>query len=138
MEVVIDSNILFRILISQGDILKLINDENLILFAPLKLKKEFLKNREEILSKSELSEEDFDKLYSFISERIDFVETEKYKDYLPKAKELLQKHEKDEDFIALCILKNTKLWTYEKRIFDIDYAISTKELSEELSNLNKE
>src|SRR3989344_7710320 len=128
MEVVIDSNIIFRTLISQGEILKLMTDDNLILFAPLKLKEEFLKNKEEILSKSKLAEEEFDKLYSFISERIEFIDIDEYKEHLPKAKELLQKHEKDEEFIAVCILKNTKLWTYEKRIFDIEYAISTKEL----------
>ena len=138
MDVVIDSNILFRILISQGDILKLISDENLTIFAPSKLKEEFLKHKEEILSRSKLSEQEFDKLYSFISERINFIEIEQYKEYLPRAKGLLQKHEKDEDFIALCILKNAKLWTYESRIFDINYAISTKQLSEKLSKLNIE
>ena len=54
------------------------------------------------------------------------------------AKELLKTHEKDEDFIALCILKNAKLWTYEIRIFDINYGISTKQLSEKLSQLDVE
>ncbi len=135
MEVVIDSNILFRTLISQGNILKLIFDENLTIFAPLKLREEFLKHKQEILDRSKLSEEEFDKLYSVISERINFIEIEKYKEYLPEAKELLKQHEKDEDFIALCILKNTKLWTHEDRIFDIGYAISTKDISTALSKL---
>ncbi len=135
MEVVIDSNILFRTLISHGAILALIFDEKLHLFAPERLKEEFLNNREEILRKSTLSKEEFEELASLMFERLCFVPLESYKEFLPKAKELLGEHGKDEDFIALCLMKRLKLWTYEKRIFSIDYGISTREIATELYGL---
>ncbi|MBU4242650.1 MAG: hypothetical protein KKF52_05445, partial [Nanoarchaeota archaeon] len=111
MEVVLDSNVLFRILISQGDILKLMFDIKLVIFAPARLKEEFLNNKEEILKKSGLSESKFNELASIMFDIIKLVSLNEYKQFLPKAKVLLGKHEKDEDFIALCLMKGIKLWT---------------------------
>ncbi len=136
MEVAIDANILFRILISQGKIIDLIFDGNLRLFAPLKLKEEFLNNKEEILLKSRISEYEFNALCSLIFGRITFVQLEEYKESLSKAKQLLGKHIKDEDFVALCLSKNIKLWTYEKLLFKIGVGISTKSISERLKDEN--
>lgn len=133
MEIVLDANVLFRILISQGEILKLIFDDNLHIFAPLKLKEEFENNKEEILSKSKISEDDFNILCSLIFGRVTIVPLDKYKQFLPKAKQMLGKHKKDEDFIALCLLKDIPLWTYESLLFKIGFGISTKQISERLS-----
>jgi predicted nucleic acid-binding protein len=134
MEVVLDSNVLFRILISQGQIIHLIFNDKLRIFAPLKLKEEFLKNQNEILSKSSLSREEFNELCAFIFDKITFIPLSEYKEFIPKAKEILRDHEKDEDFIALCLMKNIKLWTYESLIFSLGFAISTKEISDKLQN----
>ena len=114
MEVVLDANVFFRILISQGDILDFIFKEGLHLFAPLKLKEEFLKHKEEILLKSKLSEDEFNVLSSLIFNKISFSPLEEYKSSLPKAKSLLKEHTKDEDFVALCLSKDIKLWTVNK------------------------
>ena len=133
MEVVLDANVLFRILISQGEILELIFDDNLHLFSPLKLKQEFLKNKEEIMSKSKLSEDEFNILCSLIFDKITFVPLEKYKKSLTEAKELLGKHTKDEDFVALCLSRNISLWTYEPLLFRIGVGVSTKQISKQLS-----
>ncbi len=89
MEAVLDANVLFRTLISQGDIIKLLFDRRLVLFAPLKLKDEFLNNRAEILAKSRLSESEFNELASLLFEKIIFVPLEEYAAFIPKAKELL-------------------------------------------------
>ncbi|MBU4352598.1 MAG: hypothetical protein KJ939_05990 [Nanoarchaeota archaeon] len=132
MEVVLDSNVLFRILISQGDILKLMFDIKLVIFAPARLKEEFLNNKEEILKKSGLSESKFNELASIMFDIIKLVSLNEYKQFLPKAKVLLGKHEKDEDFIALCLMKGIKLWTYEDLLFKIGFGISTKEISNRL------
>jgi predicted nucleic acid-binding protein len=45
---------------------------------------------------------------------------------------LLGSHEKDVEFVALGLLKNAKVWTYEDKLFKIGIAISTKQISEEL------
>jgi hypothetical protein len=89
-------------------------------------KEEFL----ERLQQTELSKD----MKELISKVDDLErELEEYKKYLPKAKQLLKRHEKDEDFIALCLLKCCKLWTYESRLFEIGFGISTKEISNKLS-----
>jgi len=133
MEVVIDANVLFRTLISSGEIVKILFNPELKIFAPEVLGNEFLNNKNEILSKSKLSEIEFNALASLLLEKIIFVTLDEYKEFLPKARLLLGKHAKDEDFIAVCLMKKAKLWTYEKLLFELSFGISTKEISEKLS-----
>ena len=108
-------------------------DTRLKIYVPQRLWEEFLNHKEEILTKSGLFEEDFLVLSSLLFERITFVQLEEYKKYLLKARQLLGSHKKDEDFIALCLLKHCKLWTYETRLFKIGFGISTKEISHKIS-----
>lgn len=61
-----------------------------------------------------------------------FIPIESYKQCLPKAKQILGRHEKDEDFIALCLAKNIKLWTYEELLIKLGFGISTKEVAERI------
>ena len=132
MEAVIDANVFFRILISEGEIIEIFFNSSLHLFAPERLKEEFLKHKDEIISKAKFSKTEFETVASILFSRIEFVSIDEYKDHLPKAKELLEGHDKDEDFLALCLVKECKLWTYETRFFKLGYAISTKELSKAL------
>src|SRR3989338_3225306 len=129
MEVVIDSNVLFRTIISSGYILDIIFNPSLFLLAPERLKEEFAKHRSEILDKTTLSEKEFNELVSEVFKRIRFAHSEEYLAYIPKAKELIKAHTKDEDFVALSLAKNCKFWTYESLMFTLEIAISTKELS---------
>ena len=129
----IDSNVLFRTLISQGEIIELFFNNNLKICAPQILMDEFCNHEKEILSKSNLSKKDFQILSSLLFSRITLVSLEEYKKYLPEAKQLLEFHEKDEDFIAICLLKCCKLWTYETRLFEIGFGISTKEISKKIN-----
>ena len=138
MESVLDSNVLFRTLISHGTVITLIFNPNLKLFAPKKLREEFVKNKGDILSKSKLSESEFNELAALLLDEIVFVPLSKYKKFLSKAKSLLGSHDKDEDFVALCLLKSCKIWTYEALLFDIGFGISTKQLAKELSLENEE
>jgi predicted nucleic acid-binding protein len=132
VDVVLDSNVLFRILISQGDIIDLLFHQKLTIYAPKRLQEEFLSNRQEILSKSRLSQQEFDKLSSVLFSRIIFVPLEEYTQFLPEAKRLLKSHEKDEDFIALALLKHCKIWSYETRLLDLGFGIVTKQISNDL------
>jgi len=105
LEVVFDANVFFRSLISGGEILKLLFNNKLRLFAPLKLREEFINNKDKILSKSKLSNIEFNRLAFLLFKKITFVPLDKYKSFIPRAKRLLDKHEKDEDFVALCLSK---------------------------------
>jgi len=133
METILDANVLFRTLISGGNIIDLMFDDSLTIYAPERLREEFISHKQEIIEKSNLSKIEVEELTSLIFERIIFISIDEYTQFLLKAKQILGKHEKDEDFIALCMLRNCKLWTYEKLLFDIDFGISTKEIAEELS-----
>lgn len=135
MEVVLDSNVFFRTIISGGKITELFFNKDLILFAPEKLQEEFFKNREEICAKSSFSPEEFKELASLLFKRIDFVSLSEYKEFIPEAQKLLGSHQKDEDFIALCLMKKVKLWTYEKLLIDLGFGISTSTISHALSAL---
>ncbi len=132
MDVVLDSNVLFRILISQGDIIDLLFHPQLIIYAPKRLQEEFLNNRQEILSKSHISQREFNTLCAVLFSRIIFVPLEEYTQFLPQAKTILQAHEKDEDFVALTLLKHCKIWSYETRLLDLGFGILTKQISNDL------
>jgi len=135
MESIIDANVLFRILISRGEILDIVSNPNLSLFAPERLKEEFIKHKDEISAKSSLTSEEFDEFASELFNIIETVPFEEYSSFIPEAKELLKTHDKDEDFVALALSKDCKVWTYESLLFSLGMAISTKELSTILSKL---
>ena len=130
MNVVLDSNVLFRTLISQGNILEIIFNPKLQILAPKKLIEEFNNNKKEILFKSKLSESEFDILLKLLLENISFIELDEYKEFIPNAKQLLKEHLKDVEFVALALKLNCKVWTYELLLFEIGFGISTKELIE--------
>jgi predicted nucleic acid-binding protein len=135
LKVVIDSNVLLRTLISGGNILELIFNNNLQLFAPKKLFEEFEKHKEEILLKSKFSEERFNLLFLLIFKRIRFIPYNEYKLFISESEQLLKGHAKDRHFVALALSKNIKLWTYEDLLFKIGIAISTKQISDKLKEL---
>ena len=128
MEVVLDSNILFRILISGGEIIDLLYDESLKIYAPLKLKEELEKHKAEIIEKTHFSEQDVKNMILILAGLIEFVSREEYSEHINKAKKLLKGHDKDIDFVALALKKQCKVWAYEKRLFEIGMGISTKEI----------
>ncbi len=133
MEVVVDSNVLISAMIARSTAMSLFFHPKLRVFAPETLRGEFFRNERDIMSKSGLARGEFDKLVSILFRRIEFAPDAEFSKFLPEARRVLGEHKKDEDFIALCILKGLKLWTHESRLFGIGYGISTKELIEELS-----
>ena len=96
------------------------------------MREEFYTHKEEIMEKSQLSEEDFHAAAALLFEKINFISLENYQQFLPEAKRLLGEHTKDAEFIALCLMNGAKLWTYEKLLFELGFGISTKEISQKL------
>jgi predicted nucleic acid-binding protein len=133
LDIVLDSNVLFRILISGGDIISLFFDNKLKIYAPLRLKEEFLRHKKEIVAKSGFTSKEFEVLSESLFNRIILVPLKEYAPFLIKAKIMLAEHEKDEDFVALCLYKGIMIWTYEDRIFKIGLGISTKKISKSIT-----
>jgi len=134
LKVVLDSNVLFRTLISTGNILEVIFNPKLQIFSPKKLIEEFNNNKDEILFKSKLSESEFNILLKLLLTNITFIELSEYKEFIPEAKQLLKEHLKDVEFMALALKLNCSVWTYEELFFRIGFGISTKKLSESLKS----
>mgnify|MGYP006307761007 CR=1 FL=1 len=132
MEIVIDSNVVFRILLSKGEVLRLLFDNKLEPLAPEHLKREFARNRDELAARSRLDSKEFDELRDIVYKRIEFIPKRDYEGFISETEKVLGEHSKDEDFIALCIMRGLKLWTYEKRLLRTDYGISTEKLTEML------
>lgn len=88
------------------------------------------------MERSRLSIKEFNELTSLLFGRITFIALNEYQNFFPKARALLKEHVKDEDFIALCLLKKSKLWTYENFLFKINLGVSTKQISKKLSEAN--
>ncbi len=130
MDVVLDSNVLFRTLISGGSISDLLFNEKLALLAPQKIKEEFINNKQELLKKTRFTAVDFERSAEILFNIITFIDREEYKEHLPRARILLKDHTKDEDFIALALAKNCNVWTYEKRIHELGCGIATQEIVE--------
>ncbi|MEK6792992.1 MAG: PIN domain-containing protein [Nanoarchaeota archaeon] len=133
MEVVLDANILFRTLISAGEIVDIFFDTRLEIIAPQNLLEEIKNNEKEILEKSKLFESEFKELFEAIKKLVLFIPKEEYDEKIQEARKILKNHNKDEDFVALAIKRGIKIWTYEKRLFDLGMTISTKEISEAIS-----
>jgi len=129
MEVVIDSNVFFSALIARDTQLHLLFNQQLSVFAPEVFRTEVVNHQDEILAKSGLSENEFERLSRKMFLAIQLVPLSDYKAFLPAARKILVGHTKDAEFIALCIMKGLKLWTYEKRLLKTDYGISTEGLS---------
>ncbi len=115
MEVNLDTNIFFRALISHGIVVLLLFEVKLKVNAPERMREEFYVHKEEIMKKSQLSEEDFNAAAALLFEKLNFIPLEKYQQFLPEAKKLLGEHTKDAEFVALCLMNGAKLWTHEKR-----------------------
>lgn len=88
MEVNLDTNILFRALISHGIVALLLFDARLKVNAPERMREEFYANKMEIMEKSQLSEEDFNAAVNLLFEKINFIPLGQYQLFLPKAKKL--------------------------------------------------
>jgi len=115
MLVVVDANELFSLLIrgtrrSEG----ILFSDRVELIAPEFLLIEFSNNREEILSKTHRSEEDFSRLISVFERRIEFIPREEFEDFIPRASEILKEHLKDVPYLALALRYNCPIWSEEK------------------------
>ncbi len=81
----IDSNVLFRTLISQGEITELFFNTNLKIYAPQILWEEFCNHEKEIILKSDLSKKDFNDLSFLLFSRITFVRLNEYKKFFTRS-----------------------------------------------------
>ena len=110
MRLVLDNNSLFSIMNPKSVSAYLFSSIRAEFIAPKLIKSEFEKYKEIILSKSRLSEHEFEIRQKEIEESIEFFEESKYDEFLKTAKASISDPD-DVDFLALALLTNSSIWS---------------------------
>ncbi|MBS3163611.1 hypothetical protein J4427_02885 [Candidatus Woesearchaeota archaeon] len=115
MDLVIDANILFSILIKYENNEDLLFQEDLHIFAPEFLFEEFEKYKSLILEKTEREEKDFDKFLGILKKKIKIIPNEEIELIIEEAKSICP-DEKDIDYFALALKLKCGIWSNDKEL----------------------
>lgn len=115
MDLVVDANILFAALIKRNITSHLLFKENLHLYAPEFIFKEFEKYRRVIKDKTERTDEEFDMLLTVLQRRIMLIPSEEIKPFVNKAK-TISPDIKDVPYLALALKLNIAVWSNDKNL----------------------
>ena len=130
MDLVIDANILFAVLIKSGKTEELIFKIELHLFAPEFIFEEFEKYKKSILEKTERTNEEFEELMCILRKKIKTIPTEETESYIQEA-EKISPDKKDVDYFALALKLKCPIWSQDKALKEKQKAVtiySTEEL----------
>nr|MDO8114562.1 PIN domain-containing protein [Candidatus Sigynarchaeota archaeon] len=115
MDVVIDANVLFSILIKTSITSRLIFDDRLKLFAPEFILEELEKYKSDLLEKTSLPEDFFIRYLSIVRKRITIVPKVDFSDFLQKGKEISPDPD-DHVYFALALKLDCGIWTHDKAV----------------------
>lgn len=115
MDLVVDANVLFAALIKNSLSYDLLFSDRFHLFTPEYIFTEFERHKEEILEKSERSNEDFFRLLEILKRRIVLVPLEELVPYVEEA-ENLTPDPKDMVYFALALKLNCAIWSNDKKL----------------------
>ncbi len=119
MKLVLDSNILFSMLIKPGRPLNLVLLKDLEIFSPSFVWEEYAKYKDEIALKSQLSPRDFEGLLQLFKNRVIFISEDVLVPYRAKA-EMICPDPNDTLFFATALYLNCALWSNEKKLKNQD------------------
>ncbi len=120
MILIIDSNIVFAALLRDGLTRGLLIDSPFTLYAPETMLKEINKYKEEICKRTGLDAPEFEVLFCLITESIEIVSEETYRQKMDEATQLMGHIDKgDVPFLALALgIPNHGIWTENLRHFE--------------------
>lgn len=113
MDLVIDANVLFSVLIKKGKTEELLFEEDLHVFAPEFIFEEFEKYEGLIMEKTERSKEDFSKLIEILKKHIKTIPSEETEKFIPEAEKICP-DKKDTDYFALALKLKCPLWSNDR------------------------
>lgn len=119
MDLVIDANILFSVLIKEGKNEDLIFNNDIHLFAPEFIFEEFNKYETLLLDKTQRTEEEFSHLLDILKKKIQTIANEETAKYFQKALEI-SPDKKDADYFALAMKLNCPIWSNDKDLKNQD------------------
>ncbi|MFC1682372.1 PIN domain-containing protein [Nanoarchaeota archaeon] len=116
MELVIDANILMSSLVkARGFTYDLIFNEKIKLYAPEYLLEEFEEHREEILKKSNLTEEELELFLSLVSQKIEFIPLVEFEEFDDEASQITPDPD-DTEYFSLALKLNCPIWSNDKKL----------------------
>ena len=115
MDLVIDANVLFSVLIKRGKTEEIIFEVDLHLFSPEFIFEEFDKYKEKILGKTERTDEEFNDLMIILKKKIKTIPNEETEKYISEA-EKISPDKKDVDYLALALKLKCALWSQDKAL----------------------
>jgi predicted nucleic acid-binding protein len=110
MQLVVDANILFSALITDGFTAELLFEEELKLYTAEFIIEEFLKYKDEILKKSKRSPESFSSFMHALQEIITVIPQEEYETHIQEAKEI-SPDKRDAAYFALALKLRCAIWS---------------------------
>jgi predicted nucleic acid-binding protein len=115
MQLIVDANPIISILISPGKPVDILFLEELELFAPELLFEELNNNKQLIIQKSKLSEEEINEFISILKQIITIIPEEDFIRYR-KFAERICPDDKDIVYFALALHLKCPIWSNEKRL----------------------
>ena len=119
MQIVIDANVILAMLIRPGKPIDAFFHQRVNIYAPQLLFTEFENNRNEILKKSKLNEEQFNWLYAILKHNIIIVPEEDFLKFREKAVKICPDL-KDIVYFALALYLSCPIWSNEKKLKEQD------------------
>ncbi len=130
MDLVIDANVLFSALIKDSFAHNLLFSDSFHLFTPEYIFTELEKHKEELLKKTERTNEEFFRLVETLKRRIVIVPLEELVPYANEAEKLTPDSD-DTAYFALALKLNCAIWSNDKKLKEQDRikVYNTHELS---------
>jgi len=118
MNIIIDSNVLFSALIKDSTTRRTILEYDGIFLFPAYIFDEMQEHKTELLEKTGLSEEDFNKLLNLILKKVAVVPNEKLTPFREEAKGILNDIDLDDVLFIACALAypDSIIWSDDKRL----------------------
>lgn len=115
MDIVIDANVLFSALIKDSFVYRLLFSGSFHLFTPEYIFTELEKHEEEILRKTERTDEEFFRLLETLKRRIVIVPLEELVPYVEEAEKITPDPD-DMTYFALALKLNCVVWSNDKKL----------------------
>ena len=113
MDLVIDANIIFAIMIKKGASEHLLLANDLHFYAPEYLFIETARHETEILEKTKKTSFEFKQTLHLIEKRVNLIPFQEFRHCINEASRLLE-DKADAVYLALCIAKKMPLWSNDK------------------------
>ena len=115
MNIVIDANALFSLLIKHGKNTEIFFNLYFNIYTPEFLLQEFEKHKVELLSKTSRTEEEFEEIFEVAKQIIEFIPKEEIIQYFDEA-ERISPDPDDVMYFALALKLNCPIWSNDKKL----------------------